>query len=49
MNPTATPPAPGARVVLDEAAIERALAVWPFLAAGEHERAMTALHTKDTK
>jgi PTH1 family peptidyl-tRNA hydrolase len=32
-----------------ESAIERALAVWPFLAAGDHERAMTALHTKDTK
>jgi PTH1 family peptidyl-tRNA hydrolase len=30
-----------------EAAIDRGLAVWPSLAAGDFERAMTALHTKD--
>ena len=30
-----------------EAAIERALAAWPALAAGDMERAMMALHTKE--
>ena len=29
------------------AAIERALDAWPLMGAGEFERAMTALHTKD--
>ena len=28
-------------------AIDRGLAIWPSLAAGDFERAMTALHTKD--
>ena len=32
-----------------EAAIERGLAVIPALVAGETERAMTALHTKDQR
>jgi PTH1 family peptidyl-tRNA hydrolase len=32
-----------------EASIERGLAVWPALAAGEHERAMMTLHTKETR
>jgi PTH1 family peptidyl-tRNA hydrolase len=30
-------------------AIDRGLAVWPALAAGDFERAMTALHTKDPR
>jgi PTH1 family peptidyl-tRNA hydrolase len=30
-------------------AIARGIAAWPAIAAGDHERAMLALHTKDTK
>jgi len=32
-----------------DAAIERSLAAWPAIAAGEFERAMLVLHTKDAK
>lgn len=32
-----------------EDAIERGLSVWPSLASGDFERAMTTLHTKETK
>ena len=35
------------RAILD--AVERALSVWPALAAGEFERAMMVLHTKEAK
>ena len=30
-------------------AIERGLSVWPLLASGDQERAMTMLHTKEAK
>ncbi len=40
------PPRPEERAGIG-AAIERALDAWPAIAAGEFERAMTAVHTKD--
>jgi PTH1 family peptidyl-tRNA hydrolase len=42
------PPRPDELPAIDEA-IGRALATWPVLAAGDHERAMTVLHTKGLK
>ena len=42
------PPLAVERAAIEEA-IERALSVWPQLAAGDFERAMTLLHTKETK
>jgi len=42
------PPRREERLAID-AAIERGLAVFPTLLSGEPERALTALHTKDTK
>jgi PTH1 family peptidyl-tRNA hydrolase len=42
------PPLAGERKAIDEA-IERGLTVWPLLAGGEFERAMTMLHTKEPK
>jgi PTH1 family peptidyl-tRNA hydrolase len=40
------PPIEAERRAIEDA-IERGLSVWPSLAAGEHERALTALHTKE--
>ncbi len=40
------PPAAGERAAI-RAAIDKGVDAWPAIAAGEFERAMTALHTKD--
>ena len=42
------PPRGGDRAAIDEA-LGRALDAWPLVAAGDFERAMSALHTKDQK
>jgi len=42
------PPLAQERRSIDDA-IERGLAIWPMLASGDYERAMTSLHTKEAK
>ena len=42
------PPGPDERSAIDEG-LRRALDAWPDIAAGDMERAMMALHTKDKK